>query len=159
MPLFGMDIGGTLTKLVYFEPSDFNEFEEEERKTLQTIHRYLMGQTAYGQSGIRDVHLELENQTIGGRTGRIHFIRFPTAQMSSFTELAKMKRFTGLASGICATGGGAYKFEDFFKNVGHMGWRGEGKGKLKLGVVFDTSSLRRNICSNHRYIFRMSPAG
>ncbi|CAL1531849.1 unnamed protein product [Lymnaea stagnalis] len=114
MPLFGMDIGGTLTKLVYFEPANFDEFDFAERETLKTIHKYLIGNTAYGKTGIRDVHLELGNQTICGRTGKIHFIRFPTAQMSAFIELAKLKNFSGLASGICATGGGAYMFEEVF---------------------------------------------
>ena len=117
LPLFGMDIGGTLTKLVYFEPTNFDEFEEEERKTLQTIHRYLMGQTAYGKTGIRDVHLEMEKQSIGGLSGKIHFIRFPTSQMQSFIDLAKSKNFSGLASGICATGGGAFMFGEIFLKV------------------------------------------
>jgi len=115
MPLFGLDIGGTLTKLVYFEPTNFDEFEAEEKQTLQTIHRYLMGQTAYGNTGIRDTHLEMDKQKICGRNGRIHFIRFPTAQMQAFIDLAKSKNFTGFASGICATGGGAYKFEETFR--------------------------------------------
>lgn len=118
MPLFGMDIGGTLTKLVYFEPANFDEFDNEEREALQTIHRYLIGNVAYGKTGIRDVHLEMDRQKICGRTGRIHFIRFPTSQMRSFIDLAKAKNFSGLASGICATGGGANMFEeDFSKEV------------------------------------------
>lgn len=58
MPWFGMDIGGTLTKLVYFEPTDdtgltlemnghrrkqrmVSVTDEEERETLATIHRLL----------------------------------------------------------------------------------------------------------------------
>ncbi|KAI8789170.1 pantothenate kinase 3 [Biomphalaria glabrata] len=117
MPLFGMDIGGTLTKLVYYEPTNFDEFDLKERETLQTIHKYLIGNTAYGKTGIRDVHLEMGNQTICGRNGKIHFIRFPTAQMSAFIDLARGKNFSGLASGICATGGGAYMFEEIFKKT------------------------------------------
>lgn len=120
MPLFGMDIGGTLTKLVYFEPTNFDEFEFTERKTLETIHKYLIGNTAYGKTGIRDVHLEMESQTICGRRGKIHFIRFPTAQMPAFIDLAKLKNFSGLASGICATGGGAYMFEKVFAEVSYI---------------------------------------
>jgi hypothetical protein len=35
MPWFGMDIGGTLTKLIYFEPDDIMELEEQtEKKTF-----------------------------------------------------------------------------------------------------------------------------
>lgn len=118
MPWFGMDIGGTLTKLVYFEPRDVTDLEEaQEVESLKTIRRYLTGNVAYGKTGIRDVHLEMVNQTIGGRKGSLHFIRFPTSEMMAFIELAKSKNFSSLASAICATGGGAYKFETDFKTV------------------------------------------
>ncbi|RUS70788.1 hypothetical protein EGW08_021447 [Elysia chlorotica] len=120
MPLFGMDIGGTLTKLVYFEPDNIDDFDQAEQQTLRTIHRYLMGSTAYGTTGIRDVHLEMKEQNICGRQGRIHFIRFPTSQMPAFIDLAKYRKFSGLASGICATGGGAYMFEDVFESEVHL---------------------------------------
>ena len=117
MPLFGMDIGGTLTKLVYFEPDNIDDFDQAEQVTLRTIHRYLMGSTAYGTTGIRDVHLEMTDQNICGREGKIHFIRFPTSQMPAFIDLAKYRKFSGLASGICATGGGAHLFEEVFESV------------------------------------------
>ncbi|KAK3731655.1 hypothetical protein RRG08_035326 [Elysia crispata] len=120
MPLFGMDIGGTLTKLVYFEPDNIDDFDQAEQQTLRTIHRYLMGSTAYGTTGIRDVHLEMTNQNICGREGKIHFIRFPTSQMPAFIDLAKYRKFSGLASGICATGGGAYMFEEVFESEVHL---------------------------------------
>ncbi|KAK6178064.1 hypothetical protein SNE40_012900 [Patella caerulea] len=116
MPWFGMDIGGTLTKLVYFEPTDISDIEEQEEvETLKTIRKYLTGNVAYGSTGIRDVHLEMVAQSIGGRQGTLHFIRFPTSNMMTFIEMAKAKNFSSLASAICATGGGAYKFEDDFK--------------------------------------------
>ncbi|CAH1785084.1 unnamed protein product [Owenia fusiformis] len=115
-PWFGMDIGGTLAKLVYFEPLDISTEEKEtEVDTLKTIRKYLTGNVAYGKTGIRDVHLEMTNQRLMGRTGSLHFIRFPTSEMMAFIELAKAKNFPSLASNICATGGGAYKFEQDFK--------------------------------------------
>ena len=117
MPWFGMDIGGTLTKLVYFEPKDAVDSEEEELETLKTIRRYLVGNQAYGKTGLRDVHLEMTEQSIGGRKGSLHFIRFPTSEMNAFLELCKAKHFNSLVSAICATGGGAYKFELDFKQV------------------------------------------
>ena len=44
MPWFGMDIGGTLTKLIYFEPKDTTEQEQaEEAETMKTIRKYLTG--------------------------------------------------------------------------------------------------------------------
>lgn len=117
MPWFGMDIGGTLTKLVYFEPCSNEETDEEEVETLKTIRHYLTRNEKYGRTGIRDVFLEMKNQSIGGRNGSLHFIRFPTSEMMSFIELAKAKNFPNLANTICATGGGAYKFEQDFKEV------------------------------------------
>ena len=116
MPWFGMDIGGTLVKLVYFEPKQDSHArhynDDEERRTLANIHRYLIGNKAYGESGHRDVHLQLNDIIIRARKGSIHFIRFPTSHMSSFIKLAKDKGMAKLASTVCATGGGAYKFEN-----------------------------------------------
>ena len=68
-------------------------------------------------AGIRDVHLEMRNQVLGGRRGSLHFIRFPTSEMAAFIELARAKNFSSLASAICATGGGAFKFENDFQQV------------------------------------------
>jgi len=115
MPWFGMDIGGTLTKLVYFEPTDITPDEEDmEVETLKNIRRYLTKNSAYGNTGRRDSHLQMDDVFIGGRTGTLHFIRFPTSEMASFLQLAKSKGMATLSSTVCATGGGAYKFEDQF---------------------------------------------
>eukprot|EP00096_Caligus_rogercresseyi_P004258 TRINITY_DN18450_c0_g1_i1.p1 TRINITY_DN18450_c0_g1~~TRINITY_DN18450_c0_g1_i1.p1 ORF type:complete len:378 (+),score=154.15 TRINITY_DN18450_c0_g1_i1:101-1234(+) len=117
MPWFGMDIGGTLTKLVYFEPKGR---EEPFRSGLANIRRYLTMNKAYGEHGHRDTHLQLDNAQIGGEEGTIHFIRFPTSEVQSFIELAKAKGMASMASTICATGGGAYKFEKDFKDLVNM---------------------------------------
>jgi type II pantothenate kinase len=116
MPWFGMDIGGTLTKLVYFEPCE-KDTDKDEVETLKTIRRYLTRNITYGKTGIRDVYLEMKDQSLGGISGSLHFIRFPTSEMMSFIELAKAKNFPHLANFICATGGGAYKFENDFRKV------------------------------------------
>ncbi|XP_069943163.1 pantothenate kinase 3 isoform X2 [Cherax quadricarinatus] len=125
MPWFGMDIGGTLTKLVYFEPTDLSEAEEEsEVETIKNIRRYLKSNSAYGETGHRDAHLQMEKLRVGNRTGTLHFIRFPTSEMPQFLELSKSKGMATLASTICATGGGAYKFEEDFQRVGINVWCG-----------------------------------
>ena len=61
MPWFGMDIGGSLTKLVYFEPCDHQSVVEEvqEQETLKNIRKYLKSQFAYGETGRRDDHLRV----------------------------------------------------------------------------------------------------
>lgn len=59
-----MDIGGTLVKLVYFEPVDITaEEEQEEVENLKSIRRYLTSNVAYGGSHVqlcdKDVSSEL----------------------------------------------------------------------------------------------------
>ncbi|XP_066537768.1 pantothenate kinase 1a isoform X1 [Hoplias malabaricus] len=120
-PWFGMDIGGTLVKLVYFEPKDITaEEEQEEVESLKSIRRYLTSNTAYGKTGVRDVHLELRNFRMCGRTGTLHFIRFPTAAMHRFIQMGRDKNFSSLHTTLCATGGGAYKFESDFRTMADL---------------------------------------
>uniref|UniRef100_A0A452IP53 pantothenate kinase n=1 Tax=Gopherus agassizii TaxID=38772 RepID=A0A452IP53_9SAUR len=120
-PWFGMDIGGTLVKLVYFEPKDITaEEEQEEVENLKSIRKYLTSNTAYGKTGIRDVHLELKNLTMCGRKGNLHFIRFPTSAMHRFIQMGSEKNFSSLHTTLCATGGGAYKFEEDFRTIADL---------------------------------------
>lgn len=63
MPWFGMDIGGTLTKLVYFEPNDDEPEGENEAKILRKIRHYLTKNAAYGKTGHRDSHLQVSTAT------------------------------------------------------------------------------------------------
>ncbi|KAF6209437.1 hypothetical protein GE061_015184 [Apolygus lucorum] len=121
MPWFGMDIGGTLTKLVYFEPKDITPDEEnQEVEVLQNIRKYLTKNSAYGKTGHRDMHLQMDNVSIGGRTGSVHFIRFPTSEMGAFLALAKKQGMASLITTVCATGGGAFKFEQSFATEVNM---------------------------------------
>ncbi|XP_015792590.1 pantothenate kinase 3 isoform X2 [Tetranychus urticae] len=114
MPWFGMDIGGTLVKLVYFEPTDNTpDDEKNETETVKIIRHYLKSRSAYGKTGKRDVHLQMEC-SIKNRRGILHFVRFPTSEMPVFISLARSKGIAQLASTVCATGGGAYKFEKQF---------------------------------------------
>ena len=114
MPWFGMDIGGTLVKLVYFEPTDDTNLEQE-AETVKKIRHYLKKKSVYGKTGKRDVHLQMNNCCINGCYGTLHYIRFPTSEMNVFIELAKKKGIANMSSTVCATGGGAYKFETDFK--------------------------------------------
>uniref|UniRef100_A0A8C6YU68 Pantothenate kinase 3 n=1 Tax=Nothoprocta perdicaria TaxID=30464 RepID=A0A8C6YU68_NOTPE len=120
-PWFGMDIGGTLVKLAYFEPIDITaEEEQEEVESLKSIRKYLTSNVAYGSTGIRDVHLELKDLTIFGRRGNLHFIRFPTHDLPTFIQMGRSKNFSTLHTVLCATGGGAYKFEEDFRTIGNL---------------------------------------
>lgn len=112
MPWFGIDIGGSLVKVVFFDPKDATK---EETQTLKKIRRYLKSSKAYGTTGKRDAHLEMPNCRINKRMGTLHFIRFSTNQMPDFLDMAKLKGFADTIENVCATGGGACKFEDDIK--------------------------------------------
>ncbi|XP_034136329.1 pantothenate kinase 3 isoform X6 [Drosophila guanche] len=121
MPWFGMDIGGTLTKLVYFEPKDITPDEQDrEAGILRNIRRYLTKNSAYGKTGHRDTHLQMDNVEIRKRRGSLHFIRFQTTDMGNFLSLAKQKGMAELVTTVCATGGGAFKFEKDFRDQVNM---------------------------------------
>jgi len=143
MPWFGMDIGGTLSKLVYFEPTDTSETEQE---TVTNIRRYLTNNLAYGDHGHRDGDKMLENVTIKQRSGRIHFIRFPTSQMHSFIDLAKEKGMAHTVSTVCATGGGAYKFEkDIYRELNMKLYKFDELESLISGLRFIAENNREEI--------------
>lgn len=59
----------------------------------------------------------MDDITIRGRRGSLHCIRFPTSEMVNFLLLAKSKGMAELVTTVCATGGGAFKFEKEFKEV------------------------------------------
>lgn len=59
----------------------------------------------------------MDDVTIRGRRGSLHFIRFPTSEMFNFISLARAKGMAELVTTVCATGGGAFKFENKFKEV------------------------------------------
>lgn len=112
MPWFGIDIGGSLVKLVFFDPKDTTP---EEEKTISPTRIYLKSSKAYGTTGRRDEHLEMSNCVINKREGTLHFIRFSAHQMMEFIRMAKDKHLTDLIDSVCATGGGANKFEEAIK--------------------------------------------
>jgi len=113
MPWFGIDVGGSLVKVVFFDPKDTTD---EELVTLKRIRRYLKSSKAYGATGKRDSHLEMPNCLINKRQGSLHFIRFATSEMPEFLAMAHSKRFAETVNTICATGGGACKFEQDLRN-------------------------------------------
>lgn len=104
-------------KLVYFEPQDMTEEEEEELGSLRTICSYLRSNTLYRKCVARDVQLELRDLSVRGRVGTLHFIRFQTADVTPFLAAVQEKTIGQLHRTVCATGGGAYKFESDFRTV------------------------------------------
>ncbi|XP_031751103.1 pantothenate kinase 2, mitochondrial isoform X3 [Xenopus tropicalis] len=72
-----------------------------------------------------------------GRKGNLHFIRFPTYDLPVFLQMAQQKQFSSLHTSLCATGGGAYKFEDDFMTVSGLElWKLDEIDCLIKGVLF-----------------------
>ena len=120
--MVGIDIGGTLAKIVFFECHDFKSSTELPNSgndaIIAVVRDFIKSTYQYGMTGERDARLEMKNLRIGTLQGNLHFIRFPTSRMESFFKVAQeMKANDVLQRKVCATGGGAYKFENKFKEV------------------------------------------
>ncbi|UJR09218.1 hypothetical protein I4U23_013465 [Adineta vaga] len=146
-PWFGIDIGGTLVKLVYFEPLDLTADEiRSEGEILMNIRRYLTSNRAYGQEGVRDDALELKKIELGGRQGNLHFIRFPTSKMTNFIDSCVTRNLHTLTFKIFATGGGAYKFEKDIVEKLKISWsKCDELDTLMKGLCY-ISKLNSNEC-------------
>ncbi|XP_015771989.1 PREDICTED: pantothenate kinase 3-like [Acropora digitifera] len=122
LPWFGLDIGGSLVKLVYFEPcSSQLNCKGQEKVGLEAIQDFIKSNIHYGEEGRRDENLAMEHVMLGNREGHLHFIRFPTDAVDTFLIVAKEMNASVLNNKVCATGGGAFKFEkDFRESFGKM---------------------------------------
>ncbi|ETV84697.1 pantothenate kinase [Aphanomyces astaci] len=109
---FGMDVGGTLGKLVYFErEGDSSNVIPD----LGDVHSYLVDTEYYGKSVQRDGGMMLH--VPGG--GRIHFLRFETDKVEFVVEFVLHRCFHRDIRTMACTGGGAFKFSKLFED--HLG--------------------------------------
>lgn len=99
----GLDFGGTLSKIVFFEPTALPDY-------VTPLHKFLLRQDAYGSSGKRDSELSFSSERLGGR---LHFIYFETSQTEGAVRL--LKGFQHNIRRVSATGGGAFKFSSIIK--------------------------------------------
>ena len=107
---YAMDIGGTLAKLVIFEPVG-NEPNEGVRKTVE----WIKAKETYGSTGTRDVHLAITLPTTQGPWTKgdvLHFIKFDTARMGAALQMIVDNGLNAGDKAVRITGGGAYKFQD-----------------------------------------------
>ena len=119
---FGVDIGGTLVKCVYLETSGGGkvggaEPGVSEHEGVQALKKFLKSNLKYGSSGVRDKRLELTEQRLGPHTGTLHFLKFATSRMDGFFDMVTKNGLSRFPKIVCATGGGAFKFEKDFNKV------------------------------------------
>lgn len=114
---FGVDIGGTLVKCVYFECPGAYGANEEESEEIALTQKFLKSNLTYGSTGKRDVKLEVSGHWLGGQLGTLHFIKFETVRMEGFMNMVTENGLGKFKKVVCATGGGAFKFEKDFRQV------------------------------------------
>ena len=104
-------------KCVYFECPRANGINKEESEGIAAMRKFLKSNLHYGTTGIRDERLELPSLCMGGQIGTLHFIKFATSRMEGFVRMVTENGLGKFSKVVCATGGGAYKFDHFFKEV------------------------------------------
>ena len=119
--VFGVDIGGSLAKILFFEPDEglvskllrrpppSSAHHTQWRAMLSSVRAlgaFIHSATRYGATGVRDAHLSFHMAALGGA---FHFIRFETRRMDGALRLAARHGLTAGMRTVCATGGGAIK--------------------------------------------------
>lgn len=120
---FGLDIGGSLAKLVFFQPdaqvverlikrsrdSSSQLLLQEKNASVQKVAQFLLSREKYGRTGIRDGFLTFRVPELAGS---FHFVRFETRRMLGALQLARTQGLNTHMHSICATGGGAIRFRE-----------------------------------------------
>lgn len=91
--------------------------EKQEHEGVLALRKFVRSNLKYGSSGMRDERLELVGQRLGNITGTLHFIKFATSRMDGFFDMVTKNGLSRFSKVVCATGGGAFKFEEDFKKV------------------------------------------
>jgi len=114
----GLDIGGTLAKIVYFIPKDETATSPEVTRINERARHYVLENKAYGTTGSRDVEQEFYAPSLNGT---LHFIKFETRRLESALSMIKSKGLVHPDTKIYGTGGGVIKHQQTFKDVLGLG--------------------------------------
>lgn len=110
-PCFGLDIGGSLCKISYFEPIGHSGENAEEKLFRERMRELISSPEPYGQTGKRDIELEFCDDMLGGK---VYLMRFESRKMESFLKMAKESNVVNSGTPVCCTGGGSRKFASLF---------------------------------------------
>ncbi|ORX89453.1 fumble [Basidiobolus meristosporus CBS 931.73] len=99
---FGADVGGTLAKIMFYEP--------ENDPAISKVRDFVLSSTTYGSTGQRD-----EKLTVSLPKAKLHFILFETNRMRQAIKLIKAQNILSGVKNISVTGGGAFKFAELVK--------------------------------------------
>jgi type II pantothenate kinase len=105
---FGVDIGGTLAKLVFLEKLAPGTQQDGTAAGRKRRSNFITAQERFGSTGQRYTALEFPSEQLGGV---LHFIKFETRRLDN---ALKIVREAGLLKGMARVymgGGGAFKYQ------------------------------------------------
>jgi len=108
--LFAMDIGGSLCKIIFYECNTDNFENTELKEIFNSLKNNIFSTEDYGFSGIRDRY-----KSIKTKNGCIHFILFETQRVKNAVELLFQNDMIKNIKQISCTGGGSFKFDEYFR--------------------------------------------
>ncbi|ORX86478.1 pantothenate kinase 1 [Basidiobolus meristosporus CBS 931.73] len=100
---FGADVGGTLAKVMFYEPDNDT--------VISKVREFVLSSTTYGSTGQRDTQL-----TVNLPKAKLHFILFETSRMHQAIKLIRSQNMLSGVKSISVTGGGAFKFSELVKD-------------------------------------------
>eukprot|EP00047_Mylnosiga_fluctuans_P004928 m.237373 g.237373 ORF g.237373 m.237373 type:complete len:369 (-) comp13126_c0_seq1:111-1217(-) len=109
---FGLDIGGTLCKISYFEKYTHSGEDIKDIELREKVNKLITSQEPYGETGKRDTELEFDDEALGGR---VYLMRFESRKMEAFIEMVKASTVVNEDTIVCCTGGGSRKYAALFK--------------------------------------------
>ena len=140
---FGLDIGGTLCKISYFEKGHAENIKDKEFK--ERMHKIITSPEPYGETGKRDSELEFHDELLGGN---VYLMRFESRKMESFLRMVKERTLVDETTAVCCTGGGSRKYAALFKQtLGLSIIKADELGCLVDGINF---TLQRNMQELYR---------
>ncbi|EGZ05903.1 hypothetical protein PHYSODRAFT_532657 [Phytophthora sojae] len=117
---FGLDIGGTLAKIVYFERRDVgNDTRKRPRSASLDVaagemNQFLRENQSFGSTGVQDVRLRIHSKTLNGI---FHFVRFESNKTREAIEFIANKGINQSLRILPCTGGGAHKYGHVFNEM------------------------------------------
>jgi type II pantothenate kinase len=135
--IFGIDIGGTLSKIVYFERKQCCKDEESlptdgGKPSLQRSRSFDHYDSPAHQAALEELYLAMESEKVMGKTGnrdralsfyssilggRFHFLRFETRMMDTLIQRLQSTDIITNIKTIGCTGGGAHKYGQIIQDL------------------------------------------
>ncbi|KAG6946709.1 hypothetical protein JG688_00015894 [Phytophthora aleatoria] len=117
---FGLDIGGTLAKIVYFERHEAgNDTRKRPRSASLDVaagemNEFLREHHSFGSTGVQDVRLRIHSKTLNGI---FHFVRFESNKTRDAIEFITSNGINQSLRILPCTGGGAHKYGHAFNEI------------------------------------------